>query len=691
MSFESKNRGPIIARVGLVGATVGIAVGLVEAACLRLTDLSFLPQKPHVPALFWFVAPLLAALAFGILGILIGVASSFARNRWIGTILVAGLCGLAGAYLARVLEFTQERSGWFIALRPYVTPAMAFAIFFAWTAAAGLAIWKQHAPLGRMVGLPLKVWSVVVLALMAVLGGGVAVATVHVHLPTSQARTLPPSHSPNIILIVWDTTRADHFSSYGYARETTPNSDQLAQHGVLFENAIASTSWTLPSAASMFTSLLPHQHGASADLPLSNGPKTLAEILSAHGYETAGFNGNPYFGLPFWGLAHGFKTYRDPSNSLGYNLDASLIGRSLLEPHGKSWSGRNQWNQLDAHSINEEVYRWFEHRSDRPYFLFINYMEAHGPYDAPPPYDHRYGQASPHDVNLLMEARLGRLYFPNADREGLIAAYDNALAYIDSQVGELLRNLERSPDWSNTYVILTSDHGEAFGEHGTYGHGWDLYREVLRVPLIIAGPKVPEGVRVPDIVETRQMFSTVLDLSRFSAPAVESASFRHDWMPGFRPTPPDEATVSELLDNMPLPAPQGIISLMTREWHYIYRPGYQRARLYHWTTDPGEKTNLAGTPEVQAAEDALRARTLAIIETSYRPWRDTRYLLALGGANFSPEVEAKMPTPASTGEGQFASGVGVAQSLFHPNPESTTTRPSSADQEMLKGLPYMAQ
>src|ERR1019366_10524505 len=100
--------------------------------------------------------------------------------------------------------------------------------------------------------------------------------------------------------------------------------------------------------------------------------------------------------------------------------------------------------------------------------------------------------------------KYGRVELTNSQRQSVITAYDNSLKYIDSQVGELLRSLERSPECSNTYIIITADHGEAFGEHHAYTHGWDLHREVLHVPLVVAGPGIPAGVRITAIANTPQ-------------------------------------------------------------------------------------------------------------------------------------------------------------------------------------------
>ena len=510
MATGHLNRQTIIVRVGLLGASAGIVLGLLEAGCLRLTDIPLPLLRPHVPASFWFFAPLLASVTFGLLGLLAGFVAALPRSRFLGMVIIAGFVGLTGAYLALVLRYTQLATVWYPALQSVITPAIFFAVVSTWTLLALWATRKPGSPSGFLSNVPLGLWSGVVFGIIAILGGFLVYPPLTDHLRGYRNHATGKTQSPNIVLIVWDTARADHFSSYGYFRNTTPNLDQFAKRGVLFENAISPSSWTLPAMASVFTSLLPHQHGAGADA-LGNGPRTLAEILRLGGYETAGFNANSVYGVIPWGLARGFETHIDSTRSMGYSLDATRIGRDFIEPHSEDWFHRSRFNQLNAHQLNEHVYRWFNHRSDRPFFLFLNYNDAHEPYEAPSSYNHLYGQESKQVKHLLHTTKPARLYLPPGERDGAIASYDNCLNYIDSQMGELLRFLERSPEWSNTYIIITSDHGEGFGEHDTYTHAWNLYREVVHVPLIIAGPGIPTGVRVTDIARTLQIFATVLD------------------------------------------------------------------------------------------------------------------------------------------------------------------------------------
>ncbi len=680
----------IIVTIGLLGASAGFFLGLFEAACLRFTDLPLALNTAHVPPSFWFFAPLLAALTFSLLGLLAGVATSLARSRLLGMVIIAGFAGLASSYLALVLRYSESVSGWYLALGHYLTPAVLFVLVFAWTLPALWATRKPDSPLGFLADVPLRPWSGIVVALVATLLIAVGITHAPAPLSSTAAHTRSTAAAPNIVLILWDTTRADHLSSYGYFRNTTPNVDHFAKHGVLFENAISASSWTLPATASIFTSLLPHQHGASSDPGLGNGPRTLAEILRSGGYETAGFNANPYYGVVPWGLARGFETYVDSSNLLGYSLDATRIGNEFIEPFTQKWFHRHRFNQYNAHDLNEQVYHWYGHHSDRPFFLFLNYNDAHEPYEVPSPYGDHYGHASEGARQLLRSATLSRFYLPEGEREGVIAAYDNCLNYIDGQLGELLGFLERSPEWSNTYAIITADHGESFGEHDTYTHGWNLYREVLHVPLIIAGPGIPQGVRVKNIATTRQIFSTVLEMAGLKSPILRRTSLSRLWEPGYVPDA-TEAPISEMTDPTALPAPQGLISITTQEWQFIYRPGHRRSSLYHWPTDPLEQHNVEDLTENQAAVEQLKASLLSMVKGSYRPWRETRYLLAFSPSDYPPDLSVLESPPTPLGGPFLPHGAGAEQTLFAPNRETPQPNSRRPDQDLLESLPYDAR
>ncbi len=672
----------------MLGASIGIVLGLFEAGFLRTTEWPLALQKPHVALYFWFFAPLLASLVLGLLGLLAGFLATLLRSRFLGMLMIAGLVGLAGGYFRLVLETYPSALVWFIFLREVITPSLLFALVFACTLAVLWTTRKPASPLGVLAKIPIRPWSGIVLGLVAAQAVAVGFATLPNHLLASAADPAGRSPSPNIVLIVWDTTRADHFSSYGYFRNTTPNTDQFSQRGVLFENAIAAASWTLPAMASILTSLLPHQHGAGADIPLGNGPRTLPELLRVGGYETAGFNANPHFGAAACGLARGFETYVDSSTTLGYSLDATRFGHDFIKPLTEAWFHRSRFNQFNAHQLNEQIYHWFDHRSDRPFFLFVQYNDMHDPYEVPSPYNHLYGQISSETKFRLVAAKLNNFNFSARERKNLAAAYDNALAYTDTQMGELLQFLERSPQWSNTYVIITADHGEAFGEHNTYTHGWDLYREVVHVPLIVVGPGVPAGTRITGTATTPQIFPTALEWAGLKQAVVHQSSLSHLWNAHNGTNTPDEAALSEIIDATPPPESRGMISVTTREWQLVYQRRERRSKLYHWPADPLEQHDVSELPDNQATLEALKANIFSLVERSYRPWRDTRYLEALVGPDFSPDDEARKSARLSPGDSLLPPAPGALQALFPPNPETTQSKARKPDEDLLRSLPY---
>ena len=604
--------------------------------------------RPHVPFSFWFLSPLLVSVAFGLLGLLAGVVAVLVGHRFPGMAVVAALVGFAAFYFALILRFLPSDRVWFVFLREVISPGLFISLVFVFALAVLWVTRTPDSPFGALAHLPTRPWSLVVLGMITLLALATGISLPPDHPMPAVVHAGSHSKSPNIVLIVWDTTRADHFSSYGYSRNTTPNIDQFAKRGVLFENAISASSWTLPAMASVFTGLLPHQHGASADLALENGPRTLAEILKMGGYQTAGFNANPGAGSVAWGLARGFDSYTDCTSALGYSLDASRLGHDIIEPLSEQWFHHSRFSQYTAHQLNELAYRWLDRHSDsqqggadRPFFLFLNYMDAHDNYEVPSPYDRFFGQLPEDTKRLIPAARYGRIKLTAGQRQSIIAAYDNALRYIDSQVAELLQFLEHTPGWSNTYVIITADHGEAFGEHQTYTHGWDLYREVLHVPLIVVGPGVPAGVRITHMAQTRRLFSTVLESAGRKDDILRQTSLVRLWDRNDGLDTPDEPTISELIDVTPPPTPRGVISITTRDWQFIYHTDHHRNQLFHWPTDPLEQQDILELPESQAIVEQLKGTLFSLVGRSYQPWRDTRYLEALSDIHFSPDDEVR--------------------------------------------------
>jgi arylsulfatase A-like enzyme len=627
----------------------------------------------------------------GMVGLFLGwlAITRWLFGFWKRVVLGCVMLGVAGAHIGWTIHLLQVWVAELDVIENPRAPLFWFAIVFTVALAAARfcrrrTIWL----LDPEVHWPVRPWFKSLAAITLLLLSGITIHSANTldFLRTVHSHPALPLRRPNIVLITLDTVRADHLSIYGYQRPTTPNLDRLASHGVLFEQAISSSSWTLPSLASIFTGLLPHQHGANIFSPLYASPRTLAEILASYGYETAGVNANG-FGFPDRGLDQGFELYNDGGASLSYNLVSTLVGKAVLQPIYLNALRPDLYFRREARDVNRDVFHWLRGRSNRPYFLFINYFDAHDPHLAPAPYDRRFGQASKSAVQRVSFARGFPLTPPLTpeEKESLIAGYDNSLAFLDDQVDKLLRSLAASPDWANTIVIVTSDHGEAFDEHDQYLHGRTLYREELHVPLILAGPGIPAALRISHLVRTRELFATVLDLALGDSLPLQSFSLRRLWTPGYNPRPTDDLAVSELVPFLPDFTPVKA-SLMTSEWHYLHdSQGHEE--LYHWTTDPTEKDDLAGDPQYAPIVESLHKSLEARLAHSSRPWRGPDYLSALDRPGYSYQRAALFGAGFQNPPLVRGHPMGTAQSLFVADSPSPL-KPLPQDIDLVNSLPY---
>ncbi len=305
-----------------------------------------------------------------------------------------------------------------------------------------------------------------------------------------------PGQPPSLILIVLDTTRADHLSLYGYPRPTSPHLERFAAQAVRFEHAYSTGAWTVPAHASLFTGLLPMTHGATQETSyLADHFQTLAERLREVGYQTASFSDNPYVST-LTNLVQGFDTVRE------------------MWREGRSYEGDGL-----PHPTNRRVMEWFEQRDrDRPYFVFVNYMEPHWPYVAPRSYQDRFlDEALPEETRRAADFRAAHWYLYReriapallAVRRGL---YDAEVAYADALVGDLLERLRAAGAWEEAWIVVTADHGESVGDHGHVGHALVLYETLVRVPLVVRRPGEPEQGRTrPELVDLTDVFVTLLE------------------------------------------------------------------------------------------------------------------------------------------------------------------------------------
>jgi arylsulfatase A-like enzyme len=344
----------------------------------------------------------------------------------------------------------------------------------------------------------------------------------------------PASDKPNVILISLDTVRAGHLSVYGYRRDTTPNLRSFAAEATLFREAVSTGAMTLSSHASLFTGHYALRHGAHAGpeapggRPLGDEFPTVAETLAKHGYFTAAVIANTGYLTPFFNFDRGFHHYdfRAPRMLLEgfprYCLRGSLNDAALSILPDTELS---RWTR-SAEEINSAVFHLLEKERgrERPFFLFLNYMDAHRPYLSPKPFrdrfpgrNARYGAAE--HRRLLEEVMTGKRPISDAERAHLTSQYDGALAYLDHQVGKLFARLKALGLWENSLIIVTSDHGESFGGRNLIEHGSSTYQTQVGVPLLIRYPGPPRGRESGVRASGVDILPTILDVAKIEIPS----------------------------------------------------------------------------------------------------------------------------------------------------------------------------
>jgi arylsulfatase A-like enzyme len=437
---------------------------------------------------------------------------------------------------------------------------------------------------------------------------------------------------PNILLVVCDTVRADHVSTDGYSRPTTPAIDALGRDGAVYLNAYTPSPWTLPAHASLFTGLYPSSHGAdSGHLQLDTSLPLLARRLHDAGYRTLAYVENPWVGKDY-GFQEGFDTFDEV------------------------WRGvRGTEDDMGAARVSQEVSRWLAWRDDnlearrQPFFIFINYFEAHLPYNPPEPERSKFlrpagaaqggaGGESAAEHAARVE-RLRRFKHPEevkqilgvgslepADFAILSDLYDGEIAYVDQHVGEVAGLLRQRGLLDRTVLAVTSDHGEMLGEHGLMDHKLNLYQPVLRIPMVLRyPPAIVPGLRIESPVMLQDLYPTLLSLAGVDQTPphpVDGTTGGPAWPPesrvlpgvtGLRPGPIRGATVDDpliaeyahpgdFLDAMKEVAQGADLTRWSRSLEAMQAGGQKliwssdgRHELYDLTIDPSESTNQGPT------------------------------------------------------------------------------------------------
>lgn len=421
-----------------------------------------------------------------------------------------------------------------------------------------------------------------------------------------------PRQGMNVLLMVMDTVRADHLSLHGYGRETSPSLSRIASAGVRFDQAQATAPWTLPSHASMFTGLWPHETGVAENRPLNERSATVAGFLAARGYLTAGFVGNTYFCNSWYGLGRGFAHYEDFYDedlvvSMSETLRSSALGR-VLERLARVPLGGGRTRKTAA-DINDDFLNWLSKRDgSRPFFVFLNYFDAHSPYIVPKEWGRHFGKSSqtPEEHALLEDwDNRPKQDVPESEAILVTDAYDDCIGYLDAQIGKLMDELKKRGVLENTLVVITSDHGEDLGEHALFGHGRSLYSQEVHVPLVILPPAGEKQGRVfAEPVSLRDLPATFVELLGFAQsspfPGTSLASY---WKSATNSAPASSSPaysevalrdkVSKNLNRAP--AWRGPMQSVVAGGNAYIRNADGREELYDICRDPAEFHDLAGS------------------------------------------------------------------------------------------------
>jgi arylsulfatase A-like enzyme len=439
-----------------------------------------------------------------------------------------------------------------------------------------------------------------------------------------------PPGARNVVLIVWDTVRASYLSLYGYQRDTAPNLSAWARKGVRYERATAPAPWTFPSHSSFFTGQWPFRVNTQWQYTLDASHSTLAEYLSSRGYQTTAFVANIDSCNYETGLDRGFAHYEDFALTPRSLVSRSVGGRWILENvlsfgdyYEKKWIGLQS---RGAREINAAFLDWLNRRrKDRPFFAFLNYFDAHAPYIPPTGKAGRFGirPTTPADYQVLMDFTLtNKNEVTKRDVRMARDCYQDCIAFLDEQLGRLLDELQGQGLLGNTDVIITSDHGEEFGEHIFFGHAHNTNLDAIGVPLVILSPRAPAGRVVSNPISLRDLPATVVDLLGLADGSPfpgRSLTAYWDQGPGqlAESTSPalTEQAEAAAFQTLPRPSrehPGFQMSLVAAGHHYI-RHGMGLEQLYNLRVDPSERINLMASATSAHRVGAFRKMLLEVL------------------------------------------------------------------------------
>jgi arylsulfatase A-like enzyme len=413
---------------------------------------------------------------------------------------------------------------------------------------------------------------------------------------------------PNVLLISIDSLRADHLGIYGNPLPTSPVIDRLAREGVLFEHALAPSSWTLPSHATMLTGKSQRDHQTTTtDSSIAREHELVSEAFARAGYETVGFFSGPFL-HPVYGFSRGFEHY------------VSCQAEDTARAEGGADAWRTAHNDRTNHLVRAAFQRWVGERSNRPFFAFVHMWDVHFDYVPPEPFDSMF---DPDYTGPLDGHNIGREGFPldapPRDVEHLKALYDGEIRYTDQTIGELLDALRRAGQLDRTLIVVTSDHGEEFLEHGNKTHRKALYEESIHVPLIAwANSGLPRGARIREPVSLEDVAPTILDLAGLPPlRAADGRSLRAS-IEGREPSDAGRTVFSELYD----PGSGDLKIAAARRGErklLLQRP--KRWASYDLVADPGESHPVPGRKDHALTQqlDGYVTESIAAVSRRAKP------------------------------------------------------------------------
>lgn len=425
---------------------------------------------------------------------------------------------------------------------------------------------------------------------------------------------------PNVVLISVDSLRRDHLSTYGYRNRlapdvpTTPAIDRLAKGGLRFDDAVSSTSWTLPSHMALMTGLPDTLHGVvNNEKRLDPALSTLAQLLRARGYQTGGFFTGPNL-HPIFGFSQGFDTYESCSEvDMPVESFQGTTNPRRFDMHEASHKG------LTSPALLERSLAWLNEAAakDDPFFLFVHWWDPHYDYDPPEQYAEMFDPGYDGDSDATEFYKSHQMKTPR-DMQHVLSMYDAEIRYTDDHIGMLLARIEKLGLAQDTLIVFTADHGEEFFDHGKKGHQRNFYDESVRLPLVMRLPGVlPSGKSVQRMARIQDIGPTILDLCDVAAPDYfEGVSLRSSW----EPRDPDVKSVAPVqILSLELPG-KGInkVGLRRKDLKVVWDFEEQTGELFVLYDDPGEMNPLVFTDFDDPAHPAVRFFKQSIQELEAR-------------------------------------------------------------------------